>query len=220
MAGLLVVLAIVLAVLQAPNAALAASHLWRFSEFYSSPDRSVQFIEMQEIGGSNNETNISEHWYTTDGYNQDHTQLLGTDLPFGTAHKKFLVGTQSYAALPGVPAPDYVLPDGFLDPDGDTVVWWFYQTMEIAPGAMPSNGVDSISVVTPSNPGNPPVFAVGTNSPTNFAGETGTVVLPAAVPSASPSTLALLAFALVALGTLLLARRSAWKRPGPHRRTE
>src|SRR5262245_23875970 len=203
----LVALAIAVALAQAPSTALAASHLWRFSEFYSSPDRSVQFIEMQEIGGSQDETRISAHWYATNGYNQNHSQLLGHDLPFGTANKKFLVGTQSYAALPGVPAPDYVLPDGFLDPSGDTVVWWFYQTIVIPPGAMPSDGVDSLRVVTPAMPGDPPVYSVGTNSPTNFAGITGTVVLPAQVPSASPSMRGLLASALVGLGLLVLARR-------------
>jgi hypothetical protein len=191
-----------------PSTAVAASHLWRFSEFYSSPDRSVQFIEMQEIQGSVNEWAIGNHWYRTNGYNLDQSDLLGVDLPHvSTANKKFLVGTQSYAALPGVPAPDYVLPDGIIDPSGDTVVWWFYQTIEIPPGVMPSNGVDSISVVNPANPGVPPVYSVATNSPTNFAGQTGTVVLPNAVPSASPSLRALLATAFVGLGILGLARR-------------
>ena len=180
----------------------AASHLWRFSEFFSSPDRSVQFIEMQEIGGSNNETNIDGHWYATNGYNQDHSQLLGSDLPFGTANKKFLVGTESYAQLPGVPAPDYVLPDGFLDPSGDTVVWWFYQTMTIPPGVMPSDGTLSISVDQPASPTG---FVVGVNSPTNFAGETGTVVLPAPVPSFSAWAMALSAALVVATARLRLA---------------
>jgi hypothetical protein len=82
------------------------------------------------------------------------------------------------AALPGVPAPDYIIPDGIIDPDGDTVVWWFYQTIDIPPGVMPTNGIDSITVVDP----NAPTYSVGTNSPTNFAGETGTVVLPIAIP--------------------------------------
>ena len=82
-----------------PLAASAGSHLWRFEQFYSSQDRKVQFIVMREIGGSNIETNISEHWYRTDHYNLDMSDLLGTDLPFGTANKAFLVGTQSYAAL-------------------------------------------------------------------------------------------------------------------------
>ena len=157
-----------------PAPAAAASHLWRFSEFYSSPNRKIQFIEMQEIGGSDSETNISNHWFATDGYNQDHSELLGTNLPFGTANQKFLVGTESYAALPGVPDPDYVLPDGLLDPTGDTVVWWFYQTIEIPPGVMPSDGVQSITVVDPAAPS----YSVDVNSPTNLAGETGTVVLP------------------------------------------
>ena len=155
----------------------AGSHLWRFSEFYSSPNRDVQFIEMQEISGSDHETRITTHWFATDGYNQDHSELLGSDLPFGTANKKFLVGTESYAALPGVPAPDYVLPDGILDPSGDTVFWWFYQTIEIPPGVMPSDGVHSITVVDPVTA----TYSVGVNSPTNFAGETGTVVLTIAV---------------------------------------
>ena len=184
-------------------AADAASHLWRFSEFYSSPDRSVQFIEMQEIGGSDIETNIDQHWYATNGYNQDHSELLGSDLPFGTAFKQFLVGTQSYAALPGVPAPDYVLPDGFLDPSGDTVVWWFYQTMTIPPGVMPSDGILSISV---DDPAAPTGFVVGENSPTNYAGETGRVVLPSGVPSLSTWGIGIAAALVLAAAWLRLGQ--------------
>jgi hypothetical protein len=192
--------------------AAAASHLWRFTEFYSSPDRSVQFIEMVEIGGSQSETNISEHWYTTNGYNQDHSDLLGTDLPFGTAHKKFLVGTQSYAALAAasagaVPEPDYVLPDGFLNPDGDTVVWWFYQTLTIPPGKMPSDGIQSLLVTIPPNV----QFSTGVNSPTNFAGETGSIG-PPLVPALpwSPAVLAAAVVAAIAwLGLRLRGRGGA-----------
>ena len=161
------------------GAASAGSHLWRFSEFYSSPDRKIQFIEMQEIGGSDFETGLSNHWYATNTYNLDHSELLGSNLTLPTANQKFLVGTESYAALPGVPAPDYVLPDGIIDPSGDTIVWWFYQTIEIPPGVMPSDGVMSISVEDPDIP----TYTVGVNSPTNLAGDTGSVVLPSAVPS-------------------------------------
>jgi hypothetical protein len=199
--------ALAAAVLCAAGPASAASHLWRFHEFYSSPDRKVQFIEMHEIGGSQNETNISEHWYATNGYNQDHGELLGSDLPSGTAFKKFLVGSVSYAALEGVPEPDYILPDGFLDPDGDTVVWWFYQTIVIPPGVMPSDGYQSITVVNPAVP----TYSVGPNSPTNFAGETGSI--PATVvPSVAPWGAALGAAALAA---------AAWlgRRAGSRRKT-
>jgi hypothetical protein len=192
-----------LVVLCATAPARAASHLWRFNEFYSSPNRKVQFIEMREIQGSNIETNISEHWFATNGYNQNHLQLLGRDLPFGTAFKKFLVGSESYAALEGVPPPDYVLPDGFLDPTGDTVVWWFYQTIVIPANVMPSDGLHSITVVDP----NVPIYSLGVNSPTNFAGQTG-MVPATVVPSLSPWAGTLAAFALGA-GAWLMLRLSS-----------
>jgi hypothetical protein len=161
------------------SSAQAGSHLWRFNEFYSSPDRTVQFIEMQEIGGSDNETDLALHWYQTTTYNLDHSETLGSSLPFGTANKKFLVGSESYAALPDVPTPDYVIADGAIDPTGDIVIWWFYQTILIPPDVMPSDGIHSITVVDPVAP----TYSAGVNSPTNFAGDTGSVVLGAAVPA-------------------------------------
>ena len=188
----------------APLAASAASHLWRFEQFYSSQDRQVQFIVMREIGGSQSETNISEHWYATNSYNQDHSDLLGSDLPFGTANKAFLVGTQSYAALaaasPTLPDPDYVLPDGFFDPDGDTIVWWFYQTITIPAGVMPHDGYHAIKVVNPSIP----TYQTIVNEPINFAGQSGTI--PLAVPSQSNASLVFAA--LLLLASAWFARRA------------
>ncbi len=188
--------------------ATAGSHSWRFSEFYSSPDKTIQFIEMQEINGSNTETAIESHWYATNSFNLTHTLLLGSPLPPITANQKFLVGSESYALLAGVPAPDYVLPDGVIEPSGDTVVWWLYQTLTIPPDTMPSDGVNSLSVINPAMPQNG--FSVGVNSPTNLAGETGTIVLPAALPA--PGSLGwfyLLIFVLPALGLVALSRRRA-----------
>jgi hypothetical protein len=211
---LILLLGLGLCVVAPAEPAAAASHLWRFSEFYSSPDRSVQFIEMVEIGGSQSETNISHHWYATNGYNQDHSDLLGTDLPFGTAFKRFLVGTESYAALENVPEPDYVLPDGFLDPDGDTVVWWFYQTLTIPPGVMPSDGVQSLHVTIPPNVS----FSVGTNSPTNFAGETGSIG-PPLVPALPLPPAALAAGAVAAIAWLGLRLRGRAGAAGARLRT-
>jgi hypothetical protein len=203
-------LAVTASVLCAASTANAASHLWRFTEFYSSADRRVQFIEMREIMGSEIETNISEHWFATNGFNQDHSQLLGSDLPFGTAFKKFLVGSQSYASLPNVPEPDYVLPDGFLNPAGDTVVWWFYQTIVIPPGEMPTDNYHSITVVDPLIP----TYEVTVNSPTNFAGQTGSI--PASiVPAVSRTGLAAAALLLAAAAAFALRPGAV----GPPRRT-
>ena len=185
--------------------AIGGSHQWRFSEFYSSPDRSIQFIEMMEIAGSEAEGGIGNRWFETNSFNADHSQTLGSNLPQGTAFKKFLVGSQSYAALPGVPTPDYIVPDGILEPDGDTIMWWFYQTIVIAPGVMPSDGVMSITVVDPVVPS----FSVGVNSPTNFAGETGTVVLPTALPVSSTVGAITIVLTSALLGFWVLRRRVA-----------
>lgn len=185
------------------GSAAAGSHSWRFSEFYSSPDKTIQFIEMQEINGFDFEIGIQLHWFATDTYNQAHTELLGSQLSPGTANKKFLVGSESYALLPDVPAPDYVLPDGVIEPSGDTIVWWFYQTLTIPPDTMPSDGVNSLGVIDPATPENG--FLVAVNSPTNLAGETGSVVLPSELPA--PGSLGwgyLLILALPAMGVAVL----------------
>jgi hypothetical protein len=206
----LVIAGLAIVSLAFPRPASAASHLWRFSEFYSSPDKQIQFIEMQEIGGSNNETAIQGHWYATNSFNHDHSQILGTPLPFGTANKKFLVGSQSYAALPGVPAPDYIVPDGIIEPSGDIIVWWFYQTLQIPPDTMPTNGTNSLHV---NNPANPSLgFHVGPNSPTNFAGETGTVGGAIPIPATSAWGVAS-SVALLLLSSWALALRQRRRRP-------
>lgn len=185
--------------------AMSGSHLWRFSEFYSSPDHSIQFIEMAENFGSNSEVGIGGHWFETDSYNADHSEILGADLIPPTGYKKFLVGTESYAALPDVPAPDYIVPDGIINPSGDTIVWWFYQTIAIPPGVMPSDGVLSITVDDPLIPS----YTVGVNSPTNFAGETGSVDLspPAEIPTSSPQGMVGLALIGALLGVVSLRKR-------------
>lgn len=182
--------------------ASAASHLWRFNEFYSSPDGTIQFMEMQEINGSDVEVHLADRWFKTNTYNQDQSQLLGSNLELPTAYQRFLVGSESYAALPGVPQPDYIFPDGFLTPSGDTVVWWFYQTIEIPPGVMPTDGVHSITVDDPDIP----TYTVGVNSPRNLAGDTGTVVLPTGLPSYGQWGLPL-GLALLAVGAVSIASR-------------
>ena len=69
--------------------ALALSHQWRFSEFYSNADGSIQFMEMMEVVGSSNEFHLTGKTLFTNG---SFYQFL-TDLPGPTANKKFLVGT-------------------------------------------------------------------------------------------------------------------------------
>ena len=68
---------------------------------------------------------------------------------------------------------------------------------------MPGDGLLSITVVDPSVPS----YSVGVNSPTNFAGETGTVVLPSAIPIASTRGAISIAVFSALIASLVLRRR-------------
>ena len=90
-----------------------------------------------------------------------------TNLPGDTVDTWVLVATTGFAVLPGAPTPDYTLPDDFVDPKGDTVIYASGADM-LTFETLPINGVDSIDSM----------LIVGTNSPTNFAGVTGSITVP------------------------------------------
>jgi hypothetical protein len=167
--------------------AFADSHLWDISEVFSNADGSVQFIELLECCGSD-----VEHSLATKSFYTDANELVfPTNLPdtIPTGGKTFLIGTQSYAALPGVPVPDYVVPDQFFTPAAaDTLIYWTYDEYTL-PRGMPVDGFSSLYVSDES---------IGPNTPKNLAGDTGQVVLAASVPGAPR-------WALVGLALLLTA---------------
>ena len=54
-----------------------------------------------------------------------HTYPFPNNLVGPTAHRWILIATQSFAALPGAPTPDYIIPEHFFDPTGDTLRYRF-----------------------------------------------------------------------------------------------
>ena len=66
--------------------------------------------------------------------------------------------------------PDYFIPEGFFDVDGDTLTYWMYSaaTLSFGPGDLPMDGVSSLDQA-----GN-----TAANTPTNFAGVSGAVRAP------------------------------------------
>ncbi len=142
--------------------AWAGSHLWRVTELFSSADQRVQFIELTEVGGSQNEFHLTGKWFMTDSQFYE----FPTDLPGPTANLKFLIATAAFAELPGAPAPDYIVPEGFFDPAGDTLVYFTYDSFTLPDETMPADGVTSMNRYT---------LTTGANTPTNFAGETGSI---------------------------------------------
>ena len=92
-----------------------------------------------------------------------YTFNVTTDLPGDSANKTFLIGTQGFAAL-NIVAPDYVVPNGFLFTNGGTLTWGSGADI-VSYASLPTDGKLSIN-----SPG-----ATAINSPTNFAGATGSI---------------------------------------------
>ncbi len=145
---------------------LADSHLWRFNEIFSNADGTIQFIEMRECCGQDHEFNLIGHWIGS--VSTDSTFYFPSNLVPPTGHRHLLFGTPGFAALPGAPTPDYIIPENFVAIDGDILLYSFYSnaTMHVPP--LP---VDGVSVMGPLGE------VLPTNTPTNYAGETGTVDL-------------------------------------------
>jgi len=144
------------------------SHLWRFNEIYSNADGTIQFIEMKECCGATSEIGILGKWILAVG--TDNQYVFSHNLTGNTANKYLLLATEGFAASPGVPAPDFIIPDGFLPLEGDTLEYWLYSaaTWIYLEGELPTDGVLSLNED----------HTTGVNSPTNYAGETGSVIPP------------------------------------------
>ena len=175
--------------------AKADLHTWAINEIFSNAAGNVQFIEMRELFGSNGQDKLATsssfaHTFDTNAINPAYTYL--TDLPnAATANKLFLMATSDFDALPNSPTPDYIIPNNFFFVTGDTLNFSEgVSTFTFTNGQLPLNNSSSLNRD----------FSTGLNSPTNFAGVTGSVVAP------EPSGLLLAAMASVAF--LALSRRA------------
>jgi hypothetical protein len=156
---------------------LAGSHLWRIREVFSNADGSVQFIELYECCGAANEIFLQGKWVRSTATGSQFNFPANLP-PNSTANEYLLLATAAFAALPGAPAPDYIIPAGFINVNDDRLTYWMYPeaTFDFAPGALPTDGVHSL--VCQAN-GSALCFAysAAVNTPTNFAGQTGSVTV-------------------------------------------
>jgi len=146
---------------------------WNFTEFFSNSDGSVQFIEVT-CTNVNNQQDIATGTITSLITGKVYT--IPAALPSSaTANRSFLIATDDFESLPGAILPDYPtfpgLPANFFDPNGDAIT-----ISHVTHGIMdqrafftvPTDGVHSLDLKA---------NAVGINTPTNFAGEVGSVNL-------------------------------------------
>lgn len=157
--------------LLAPLSAWAGSHTWRVNEVFSSADGSVQFIELRETCGTNGETFLSGRQVLS---NANSVNLVNLP-PNSSANKHLLLATANITSFGG-PTPDYVIPAGFFSLLGDMLQYTPYHSCNMASGAVPTNGTDSLNRPAGCSTSTCP-NTVATNSPTNFNGDSGSVVV-------------------------------------------
>jgi hypothetical protein len=145
-----------------------ASHLWRFNEVFSNADGSIMFIEMKECCGAANETYLANKWVKSDVTGQMYTFPSNLPCTNCTANKFLLLATPGFANLPGAPAPDFIIQPDFFSTKSDTLRYWSYSAATWSFAGVPTDGVQSLDRL-----GN-----ILNNSPTNFAGQTGSVIAP------------------------------------------
>ena len=183
------VLAVVTGLLAA-SPAMAAHHLWRFTEAYSNASGTVQYVELFCTAASENALGS---WSVVQGAN---TFNFVTNLPStATANTTILLATANFSSLAGGVTPDYTIPAHFLNTAGGTLTYasgvdvWTY-------GALPADGFTALK-----RDGSTLI-----NNPTNFAGQTGSINA-ALAPGYERWGLILVVGAMLLIATLVMRRR-------------
>jgi hypothetical protein len=143
--------------------AYASFHTFRINQIYSSPDGTIQFIELKESQGASGQYLLANQTLTSGSGGNFRTFVFPSNLPLSaTAGKSVLIGTQGFAAL-GLVAPDYVVPDGFVSQPSGSINYANVDVVSFT--QLPNDGTTSID-----RNGAPQ-----TNSPRNFAGHTAAI---------------------------------------------
>jgi len=183
------------------SVAFAAVHTWDVNEVFSNADGTIQFVELREANGTPNETGVGNGSLSS---NEQTAFSFGNGpVAAPTSNKFYLIATQSFADLPGAPVPDVIIPAGkipFFATTGSKVNFGTVDSWTF--GAVPTNGTDSLDRIT----------GVGPNSPTNYAGTSGSVDAsppPPPVPTGSSLLRALTVTSLFAAGLAAVMWRRA-----------
>jgi len=188
-------LALAAAALLPPDPAHAGSHTWDVNEVFSDATGEVQFVELVEANGTPGETGVPGHTLTSDS--QSFT-ISGPALEAPTSNRFYLIGTPAFASLPGAPTPDAIIPAEvlpfFFSTSGDTVTYVPWDAFSF--GEVPTDGTTSLNADS----------TTGINSPTNYAGVSGSVDAssPVQVPTLSEEGIVLVALLLAAIGARVL----------------
>ncbi len=179
----------------------ASFHFWAFTEIFSNDDGSVQFVELftESVGQqfANGQTFQVTQGASTNSY------IFPANTPAPTNAHHLLLATAGFAAIPGAPTPDFIIPDGFLFAPNGTLTGLGLVTPPVAYANIPTDGILSLDADgTTTAP----------NSPTNYNGDTASIdVSPQpSVPTTSTwGSIALVLSICIASAILIRQRRIA-----------
>ncbi len=172
--------------------ARASAHLWNLQELYSNSSGTLQFIELFTTSAT--QTNfVTQRQIAVSnvGATLTNTFLVPQSTLPNTANRTLLFGTAGLQAAGG-PTPDYIIPNNFLFTAGGSIA--FFGANGGAYTALPTNGTASRIWATGGNN--------TVNSPMNFAGQTGVVVIP------EPTSMILVSLALGSIYSVSRRRKA------------
>jgi hypothetical protein len=160
-------LAVLLSTALACPPAQAFFHLWQFAEVFSTADGGVQFIELHSSGSA--ETVAQGATITSTSTGKVFT--FPSNLTGNTFNRRLLIATGGFGSLSGAVTPDFTLPStDFFNPNGDTLTLFQFGVIDArAFASVPTDGVMSRNF---------PTNTLAPNTPTNYAGASGSVNVP------------------------------------------
>lgn len=174
-------------------------HTYDIEEVYSNVDGTVQFIELFETEGLDEQFQFMGKHVTTNANDFEYPSNLSGST---TANTHVLLATASFASLPGSVTPDFIIPENFFAIIGDTIALRetssgpSFDEISYAGGELPIDGVNSLNEDG----------STGVNSPTNFNGEVGSIDLSSGIPASSTWGMIVALMMFVSTGSLIYRR--------------
>ena len=188
---------VLLLVLAHAGAAFAGIHTWDVVEVFSNADGTIQYVELLDRGTTGGELGVGNGALSSSlhAISWSNGPVTGP-----TNGRSYLIATAAFAALPGAPVPDVIIPPAnvpFFNIAGDTIAFGPYDTLVVP--AVPTNGTDSYTEF----------IGVGPNTPKNYANVEGNVNAGPGtpVPMGSGGMLGVLAVLMSAVGVAGIQRR-------------
>jgi hypothetical protein len=171
--------------------AKAAFHLWQVKEAFTNANGSVQFVEMFDSFGG--ETFVNGFTLKANSDGNIKTFTFPSDLSLNTPGS-LLIATTGFGSLPGGVTPDFTFGQGgvsgsFFNPSATNITLTFSgsgDSMAFTGASLPKNGINSLTDAGAVGfPPGVPNISSGVNSPTNLAGNSGSVNLAVPEPIAA-----------------------------------